>query len=384
MIRLSRKVAVSTFDVEATVAVGRDRPEFLAVARLAADLDRPVGATDLQRELLGLVPVVFAWRVIERCLALGLLVRAGDQGPAYLSDGGRLALEHGEVLVPEEGIWRFFLVDDPLVPDGVICAERLESEPVHKERKALRTGQSTESLQAVRTPDALHRRRGAKPLKCARSGSLFQLIELAAKGTTGPRAEVELLLTYDEAPALRLAGHLPGDDTRGRGVDAAIDLPDILRNLPRDVLWDGLVARATRLLPAALVRWRATAGRPVVPVAFAAVPATARHAFQMDLAVPASSWQELGQFGPAVLKNQHIVPADDTDAQEWLAWLQWEAIDDHTTPDLLAVKGRELAKRFPYHRPRARTANELLATAKVQRDERSWFLLGPADLGLWR
>jgi hypothetical protein len=384
MIRLSRKVAVWTFDVEATVAIGRDRPEFLAVARLAADLDRPIGATDLQRELLGPVPGVLAWRVIERCLALGLLARTGDQGPAYLSDSGRLALEHGEVLVPEEGVWRFFLVDDPLVPAGVICAERLESEPAHRERKALKGGQSSENQQALRTPDALQRRHGAKPLKCVRNGSLFQLTELASKGTTGPRAEVELLLTYDKEPSVRLVGHMPGDDGRGRGMDATIDVPDALRNLPREVLWDGLVAHAVRVPSVALARWRATAGRSVVPMGFATTPAAARHAFQMDIAVPASNWQELGQFGPTVLKNQHVVPAADADAQEWLAWLQWEAIDDHTTPELLAGKATELCLRFPHHRPRALTANELLAKAKAQRDERSWFVLGPADLGLWR
>ena len=32
MIQLQRQVQVSTFDAEATVAVGKDRPEFLAVA----------------------------------------------------------------------------------------------------------------------------------------------------------------------------------------------------------------------------------------------------------------------------------------------------------------------------------------------------------------
>ena len=109
MISLTRTVPVSSFDVEATVAVGRDRPEFLAVARLAADLDRPIDARDVLRELLGARPDVLGWRVIERCVALGRLVRAGTDGAAALSEPGRIALGHGQVLVPEEGIWRFFV-----------------------------------------------------------------------------------------------------------------------------------------------------------------------------------------------------------------------------------------------------------------------------------
>ena len=45
MIRLQRTVQIHSFEAEAIVAIGRDRPEFLAVARLAADLGHPIGAS---------------------------------------------------------------------------------------------------------------------------------------------------------------------------------------------------------------------------------------------------------------------------------------------------------------------------------------------------
>ena len=120
MIRLSRHISISCFDAEATVAVARQRPEFLAVARLAADLGRPISSRDVLRELLGPLPEVLGKRVIERCIGLGLLeITDQKNDEAALSEAGRLALEHGEVLVPEEGVWRFYLVDDPLVPTNL-------------------------------------------------------------------------------------------------------------------------------------------------------------------------------------------------------------------------------------------------------------------------
>ena len=61
----------------------------------------------------------------------------------------------------------------------------------------------------------------------------------------------------------------------------------------------------------------------------------------------------------------------------------WEAVNDYVTPAVLEKQGGEQRARFPHHRPRALSPSELLAKARADRDERSWFLLGPSDLGLW-
>ena len=66
MIRLTRSVPVSAFDVVSTVAVGRKRPELLAVAKLAADLRRPIRAADVLREL-----TEFTQRIMDKIVALG-------------------------------------------------------------------------------------------------------------------------------------------------------------------------------------------------------------------------------------------------------------------------------------------------------------------------
>lgn len=385
MIRLTRKVTVSSFDAQATVAVGRDRPEFLAVARLAADLARPIVARDVLRELLGPRPEVLGWRVIERCIDLGLLERAGKDGDAHLSEAGRLALEHGEVLVPEEGVWRFFVVDDPLVPDALVHVQRLESEPVRKEREAAKARPRGERPQVDRTPTLLRGCVRGAPRESAQNGHLFQLAMLAESGATGPTADLRLTFTWDSEPALRLSGRLPleEDGTTVKPIDAGLAVPEPVARLSRDLLWRSLVTRATQASEAELQRWQATAGRHVVPVPFASLPAAARHGFRRDLDVPVSELPGLGRFEATVLTDVEVVPASEGDAQAWIAWLQWEAITDFVTPPILDHQGREQRARFPHHSPRVLSAPELLAKARADRDERAWFVLGPSDLGLW-
>lgn len=387
MIRLTRSVSVQCFDAEATVAVGRDRPEFLAVARLAADLGRPIGARDVLRELLGQRPDVLGHRVIDRCVALGLLRRNGDQGDAALSPAGRLALERREVLVPEEGVWRFFLVDDPLVPSVLVHARRIETEPAHRQRDAAKQPRARgERLpQAEEAPELLRRCRRAQPAVSAQDGHLLQLIDLSDKGASGPPLEFQLLFSWDQAPLLRLSGQLPanGDGKKPKAIDAVLELPGVVGQLSYDALWKTLITRATGVSRAELDWWRDLSGTPLVPSPFEPLLPIARHAFARDIDVPAPTVPGLGTFAPTVLKSVPLVPATPTDAQAWLRWLQWESIDDHVTPPMLDQKARALLARFPHHQPRALGAPELLARADAERGDRAWFLLAPSDLGLW-
>ncbi len=391
MIRLARTLLVSSFDAEATVAVGRARPEFLAVARLAADLARPIGARDVLRELLGPRPDVLGWRVIERCVMLGLLNPVGG-GEAALSEAGRIALDHDQVLLPEEGIWRFFMAEDPLVPAMLVHAQRLDPDPVQRERTAAKDARSRGERRPhpEPVPEVLGRRRGTGPHESVQSGDLFQLVEIADQGASGPRGELRLQLTWEASPAIRLSGELPSNDgdtdravARRRPVRADLAIPDVLDRWSHDELWSRLITHATGVQGTELDRWRTKAGGPVVPVTFQSLPEAARHQFRSHVDVPASDLPGLGRFAPTVLEDVTVVPATADDAQDWLAWLQWQSIDDYATPAMLDQRSRAQLAKFPHHQPRPLSPTELLARARTERGDRAWFLLGPSDLGLW-
>lgn len=390
MIRLSRSTSITCFDAEATVAVGRQRPEFLAVARLAADLGRPITSRDVLRELLGPRPEVLGRRVIQRCIGLGLLkIPDPKNGEAELTEAGRLALEQGEVLVPEEGVWRFYLVDDILVSNKLLHAERLETESVKKERDSAKNSRSRGDRpnRSEHPPEILCDCRGDLPSKSAQGGNLFQLIELAQSGSCGPKGTLRLDLTWDRGSEamLKLSGELPPDgQVRKPGsVDENIELPEAFHGLEYQAFWTTLASLSSDNTAETLGQWCATAEEPVIPIAFHSLPEDERKGFRRNVVVPASRLEALGAFDPTVLENIPIVPASEADAQAWLRWLQWEAINDYVTPHQIEKMAAELLTRFPYHKPRPFSPSELLAQALTARNERSFFLLAPSDLGLW-
>lgn len=394
MIRLQRTVSVQTFDAEATVAVGRDRPEFLAVARLAADLERPLGGRDISRELLGGLPELVGWRVIDRCVALGLLEQRGGRGPAALTESGAAALEQGAVLVPEEGTWRFFFVDDPLMDDALVHVARIETPNAREERNDLYAAKREMRGRpgpGDRVPPLLHDAAGSGYVwTSVASAQPFDVREVAERGLAGEPGQLRLVVEWEEEqplPRLALRGELEAvaEDGKPWRVDCPLETPRAFAGVTYDDLWRDLVASSTGLPAGELKTWRRRAGTRVVPVTFDDLQQAARRSMRQDLSVPEVALDGLGRFDPTVLEAVALVPREASDAQSWAEWLQWESLSDYVVPAALEDAAREIAERFPFHSPRLPVADELLRRAKAApQDPRARFLLAPADLGLWR
>lgn len=394
MIRLHGTIAVSAFDVEGTVAFGRERPEFLAVARLAADLGHPLGGEDVSRELLGHLPAHVGWRVIERCLALGLLERRGLQGPASLSEGGRRTLEEGQVLVPEEGVWRFYYARHPLLDDGLLHVVRLETPRADEERRALpppaeRRRAPVHQGDGMPGPLAELCRSRSVWRSCA-TGLLFEVKVLGERGATQPLHPLELTLEYAPDKPVRaflrglLKGGGPGE--RDARVDFPLDAPRSLTTRSYDDLWRELVGAATALPPTELVEACRRAGALVVPTGFDdTLEPAARRTMLRDLRVPKVELHGLGSFDESELPGVMLVPRTPADAHAWADWLLWESLETYHLPDSLETLRERVRGMFPLHTPELATPAELFARAtRSPADPRARFLLAPADLGLWR
>lgn len=387
MIRLQRTIRVSTFQAEATVAVGRDRPEFLAVARLAADLGHPIGGRDVTRELLGKLPESVGWRVIDRCIGLGLLVRDGHRGPAALSDSGRQMLEQGAVLVPEEGSWCFYIVDDPLVPGSVVHVERIDTEDAKAERKHLKErGRGNLPGSGNRLPRRLVESKDTL-LQSVASGQAFELRDLSERGENGNSSGMLLVLSWEvgQDPAVRLEGRLDSEQRgAGRRIDHTLGSVPALRAWSYDTLWADLVSRATGASDEELLAWAERIGAHVLPTQMSQWPDAARRTFLADLDIPSGSIHGLGSYEASKLAGVSLVPRTDDDASIWAEWLQWDSIDRYLTPQGLAEMSQRVLDRFPLHRPWLPDPEDLLERARREpRTPRSRFLLAPADLGLW-
>ena len=391
MIQLRREIAVHSFDAEATIALGRDRPELLTVARLALDAGRAITGRDVTRELLGGLPEQVGWRVIDRCVHLGLLVQRDGGGPAAITESGVSAMEHGQVLVPEEGVFRFYFADDPLLASPLIHVAPIRLPNARDTRAELRQARDRGERPpaAARPPATLARIPLRQVLKSVVNGSMFELREPAAAGEAGPdgKARLELRWEPNSAPALQVTGALvaPGDDKPSLKADIKVDVLARLGGLSYDALWSDLVEFATKVPASTLEQWRQGTKRRVLPLPIASVGEDARRSFVRDVAVPAVRFGKLGDFQPTRIQKVELVPASQADAQEWCHWLQWDAVSQgYATPADLDAAASAIRGRFPHHSPRPMTAQDLLQRAHRERaDRRAWNLLAPADLGLW-
>lgn len=411
MIQLQRHIEVSTFDAEATVSVGRDRPEFLAVARLAKDFSRPIDGRIVSRELLGGLPEEVGWRVIDRCVALGLVQRETNRGPVSLSRYGEDALRTGRVLVPEEGIWRFYMVDDALIEDSLVHVERLDSGNAKAERDAIYTaknssqtrasqGQTTPSYLRESASDALifasvvHRRE-------------FSIEKIAARGELGPADGLTLALQWSQGqrPKLVLQGSITSppraerldpqrQDKNARpekpkakplAVDHLLDEPQACSGSEYEQIWQYLAAAGLDAPLSEVSGWFQKARELVAPISFTnSLPNPARNTMQMTLSIPESEIPGLGSFESTKIEGVKLVPRTAEDAQAWAEWIQWQAVNQYATPSWLEALSQQVLKRFPHHRPKLPNAMALLERALKQPSEtRARYLLAPYDLGLW-
>ena len=391
MIQLWRTVPVQTFDAEATIALGRDRPELLAVAQLALDAGRPIGGKDVTRELLGGLPEHVGWLVIDRCVHLGLLQQRGSRGPAELTEGGSIALEHGQVLVAEEGVFRFYLAADPLLDAALLHVAPLRSASAKESRDTLYEAKkgNAQHPQGGPPPNVLRQVALNQVLLSVVNGSMFEVRDAPRVGQAGPGGNVRLDLRWEpDGPAVVLvSGQLPGpgDEAAPLKADFRVETPKELRSISYDTMWTALVEFASEVPSAMLTQWRQLAKRRVLPASLAQLPEAARRSFSRDVEVPPVRFGQIGEFQASKMQKVELVPASQADALEWCHWLQWDAVSQgYATPAMVDAAAAKIRARFPHHSPRQMSAQDLLARAHRERaDRRSWNLLAPSDLGLW-
>lgn len=388
MIRLQRTIEVCCFDVEGTVAFGRSRPEFLAVGRLAADLGRHITAKDISRELLAPLPPAVGRSVLDRCVHLGLLEYADSRGAARLTAAADLLLERNVVLSPEEGVFRFYYTDDPLVGGSLLHVVAIDTPEAKDERKALNgNGRVGRVERGDGTPTALAEA-GEQPATSLATGELFQVQRVARQGARAMSEGLRLTLMWTPEALVRvqLEGRLSSPNRKaGIDVDAALEPVPVLTDSSYDDIWVALVNAATDVDIDTLLLWRGRVQESALPTSVADWPDAGRRTMVVDVPVPETRFEGMGDFEPTELSNVRLVPQSAVAAREWAEWLQWDDIDSYMMPARLIEIAVAARRRMAPWRPTLPKPAALLARAKASPSEAtSRRLLAPSDLGLWR
>jgi hypothetical protein len=407
-IELQTAITVQTFDAPATIAVGRERPEWLAVAQLAKDFGGAIHAAQISSELLGGIPQVVGERVLHRCVALGLL-KTGEAGSAELSELGLAAVEQGQVFVPEERLWRFYIAEHPLLEQSLLHVEPLDDGNAHNERNELREAKRAgygRPDDGDTTPACLHiAEESGRPLASMADGPHYVVTKAPEAGAYAEQENLRLELRWDSdaQPELVLTGKLtrPIRRTRDKGephpaasvplqVRRRLNFPPALSGVSHEQVWIALAALGANLEVANLHDWRQRAGRLVMPITFAGCKPASRNSFRQDLPVPGipsgrfSELEWLEGFDPSTLNDVELVPASEADAEPWAEWLLHQSLNHYATPERLEMMAAAARQRFEFHSPLLPTPEALLNKALANpTDEHSHFILAPYDLGLW-
>lgn len=367
MIKLQRTITVESFEVSGVIAIGRDRPELLAIALLARDLERPLTPHDVTRELLGSVSPLIGSKLLSLCQAIGLLDAAGA-----LSDAGRSALASNEVMVPEEGAWRVFYTHDPLVVPSVLHVERFETP---KAKEEVRTPSHA-------TPPALLGLAANRSI--TRSRHWFHLDALAPRGMPALQSTLVLQLEWpDEGPpSLRLSGR---QSAQLPAIDTELLLPPMLAEADRNRVWWALVGAATGHPAAVIDAWRSITKDAVVPLSYASQESddNVLRTLTKSFDVPAIDLGPLGRFERSRLDTVRVAPHTLEDAKAWAGWRTWDGIERYVTQaDLVQIAAR--AAKLEPHALTPMTPDDILAHALGVSDEATAkHVLAPYDLGLW-
>lgn len=406
-IALETAITVQTFDAPATVAVGSERPEWLAVAQLAQDLGGGISAGQISTELLGGVPQVVGERVLHRCVALGLL-KLSQQGIAELSELGRAALEQGKVFVPEERLWRFYFAEHPLLDDSLLHVEPLDGGNAQNERNELRDAKKAgygRPDDGDATPDCLlaAQESGRAMSSVADGAPGFILADAPRVGAFAAEESLQLQLSWEagERPKLLLRGKLnrpknqPGKKSdlpppQPLNVHRMLGAPRCLDSFTHEQIWMLLVSLGRSVNYDLLEEWQRRAERLVLPSDFSGRNAAARVSFRESVSVPGISGSALSGvawlegFAPSTLAGVELVPTSEEDAQLWAEWLLRESLNDYATPNRLNELAATTRERFEFHTPSLPTPQAMLDTALAKPTEaKSRFILAPHDLGLW-
>lgn len=329
---LRRRVPVDLWNVTGVVARPVSRGYEIAFLRRAAERGGEITVEDADEHLLLGGRAVVARRVLGILAAMRLL---SSSGTAYqLTDAGREAARTGDVFVPEQGHWRVWTAQDPLLPTRVV---------------ALRPNFA--AFEARRIDRSVGRRARGAPravpaFLAAAKGSVFTSM------LDGVRVRIDHLEPLSEA-----VDAAPGPEVKEVEVRALVRAPFVeirgqaLGEEGTEEVSVGVTDRTAESVWSALLASSGLDGawddrQHELRVGFSSTTDPERRARERTLDFPAPTIPGLGRFDPVSGIRVRLAPRDAEDRRSWARWRLEDSVSAHASEGRFSAWRESAADEF--------------------------------------
>ncbi len=379
-IECKREIETQCYEVLMEIGMEEYRPDIISVLKLAEERGGIVSPKEISDHLLGKRPESVGEQIIIRLQDYGLLEGFGQYNPmggrarnASLTDLGRETASEDFVMMPERAIYRIWITDDPLVPNGMVAIERIKATRLKDDINGLRNhengnGSSDElvSMDKIRFIEGSKHRilMGTDDFP---AGSNVHIFKLEDKGRKAEGATVKPEALLEIKPDGMISLNIGMGNNKISLTAPRISQEDIIREVAYALnsTWTG----------------------EFIDADFSSLDKDARKNFMIrkhgprELPIGTVDNEDLDRFSVTV----HAVPVDTTDidmAEEWALWLLKENIHGYLTTGEYSDLVKEVSQRFRrVHNLELPDQVSLAGMAKQDDNmELFWYLQTPIDL----
>jgi hypothetical protein len=373
---LQRSVAVSCWHVKGTISRASKRDDLLPVLKRAEENDGTYGR-DIANHLLGeeIGREVIGIRLLAICESLNLLESRGDKKRPryYITENGEKALASGEIMVPEDGTWKVWASNDPLLDFPILKIEPFQEETAYGEVQGRNKDEVKNRIKRFEVAPAwLRKVNGIVSLPSA-DGSTAICIEKIESKIESVESNANLTISWQPIKrSLSLTGTIANLNINATPTAPHVDFDSVWQELlENEFLWDDWDLEKNRL-----------------HVRFSDTLEQERSSKQRRLELKKPHFQKYGSFETSH-RVTDIFPKSQEDAQSWAVWSLLNQVSKYATENEYGSWYINAKKPFENYSeginlPERR---ELASRAWAQRSKNNhiskiWHLIAAEDWGI--
>ena len=356
-ITLKCTVKVQTFSVQMTIyEEDKSRSEIIPLLKaiVEAEEEGKIPLTYMKEKLFPELPLTFIKNIMEELRLMGL-VENGE-----LTERGELTIQSKEVMIPRTGSYRIDVVDDPLFERVIVnydpLTPNLEKELLSKENNDSRS---------VIIPDFIL---DTIDHKIETIEQITRKIEIKNIQENGYFNEKNYYLEF----SLVYNNNFWDLKVRNKGYSTSIEKPSLINE---SQIIETLLKKISS---------KADLNQLRIPVNPENLTVTELVLFKKDYQLNNVSFDQLGEFNSATLKEIEIYPEDDSSATKWAEKLFLERLSSYIVQHEFEKMWTDLIHEFPIlgefdiHSPSIGQLSQQITFGSAK----YWFLKAPRDMEL--